>query len=94
MKIAKIYQPTKTAMQSGKAKTKFWLLEFEPQEKKQVDNLMGWQGSGDTRQQLKLKFETKEEAIEYATKQKIAFEVIEPQKRAIRLQTYADNFMK
>lgn len=94
MKKAIIYQPAKTAMQSGTAKTKFWLLEYKPLEKKIVDNLMGWQGSGDTKQQLKLKFESQEEAIAYATKHKISFELIEPQKRNIRLQTYADNFMK
>ena len=69
---ARIYQPTKTAMQSGQGNTKKWLLEYEPGEKKVNDPLMGWIGSGDMNGQLRLKFATKEEAVAYAERHGIA----------------------
>lgn len=92
MPKAKIYIPTKTAMQSGKAKTKNWVLEYLPQERKLVDNLMGWQGSGDMLQEVKLKFESKEEAINFANNNQIEFEVVEPKTKKLIIQQYADNF--
>jgi hypothetical protein len=92
MAKARIYKPTKTAMQSGKAKTKNWVLEYKPQAKKIVDNLMGWQGSTDMLQEIKLKFESKESAIEYAQKQNIEFDLIEPKISTIKIKSYADNF--
>jgi len=88
---ARIYQPTKNAMQSGKAKTD-WMLEYLPEKKTQVDRLIGWTGSSDMKQEIKLKFDTKEEAVSYAHKNNIEFELIEPKVRAIKIQSYSDNF--
>lgn len=90
---AKIYRPAKNAMQSGKGKTKIWMLEYAPEQKKTVDKLIGWQGSGDMKQQIKLKFESREAAISYAEKNNIPFTVIEPKERIIKAQSYADNFI-
>ncbi len=92
MAKAKIYIPAKNAMQSGKAKTNKWLLEYKPQSKKVVDNLMGWQGSSDMLQEIRMKFESKEAAISYATKNNIEFEVVEPKKPITRIKSYAENF--
>ncbi len=89
---ARIYQPTKTAMQSGRGNTKKWLLEYKPAEKKLAEPLMGWIGSGDTRTQLKLRFATKEEAVAYAERHGIPYTLTEPKIRAIRPKSYADNF--
>ena len=93
MKKAKIYIPTKTAMQSGLAKTNIWIIEFKTKDSG-LDPLMGWESSTDTLSELKLEFSTKELAIEYAKKNKIEFELIEPQKRKIVKKSYADNFTK
>ena len=93
MKKAKIYKPTKTAMQSGRRNTKNWLLEFDTLDTG-IDPLMGWESSTDTLTELKLEFSTKELAIDYAKKNKIDFELIEPQKRKIVKKSYADNFTK
>ena len=89
---ARIYQPAKTAMQSGRAKAHHWVLDFEQAEAKLRDPLMGWTSSGDTRQQLRLEFESREEAIAYAERAAIAYTVQEPQARAVRPKNYADNF--
>ncbi|MFO0997392.1 MAG: ETC complex I subunit [Alphaproteobacteria bacterium] len=89
---ARIYQPSKTAMQSGRAKTHQWILEFEPREAKRRDPLMGWTSSGDTRQQLRLAFDTREEAIAYAERNAIPYTVQEPHARAVKPKAYADNF--
>ena len=88
---ARIFKPAKTAMQSGTANTKEWLLEYEPV-KKFTDPLMGWTGSTDTRNQLRLWFDTKEEAIAYAEKHGIQFTVEEPHHRSLKPKAYADNF--
>ena len=93
MKKAKIYIPTKTAMQSGRGKLKKWVLEFDTKDPS-INPLMGWESSTDTYGELKLEFSTKELAIEYAKKNNIHFEVIEPNKRKITLKSYADNFTK
>jgi len=93
MKKAKIYNPTKTAMQSGTAKTKYWILEFN-KENFETDYLMGWNVSRDTQKQVKLKFESKEEAINYANKHNIPFDLLESKKRKIIIKSYADNFLK
>lgn len=90
--LAKIYQPAKTAMQSGKAKTKCWKLEYAPIAKGTPDALMGWNTMPDTRAQLNLLFPTKEEAIAYATAKGIAFELIEPKKTVVPPKAYAENF--
>lgn len=90
--LAKIYQPTKTAMQSGRAKTKTWRLEYEPLAKGNPDALMGWNTMPDTRSQLWLEFPTKEEAIAYAESKSIPFEVIEPKTVKVKPKAYAENF--
>ncbi len=90
--VARIYKPAKTAMQSGRARTARWLLEFEPETPREVDPLMGWTSSRDTKQQLRLSFDTKEEAVAYATRNGIAFQVIEEQTRKVVPKAYADNF--
>ena len=89
---ARIYKPARTAMQSGTAKTKEWVLNFEPEQRRAIDPLMGWTSSGDMKQQVHLQFDTKEEAIAYCERNGIAYEVFEtpPQKRA-RI-SYSDNF--
>ena len=80
-------------MQSGLAKTNKWIIEFKTKDSG-VDPLMGWESSTDTLTELKLEFSTKELAISYAKKNKIDFELIEPQKRKIVKKSYADNFTK
>ena len=93
MKKAKIYLPNKSPMQSGFAKTKKWILEYET--KDPTNNpLMGWESSSDTFTELKLEFSSKELAINYAKKKKIIFELIEPKKRKTVKKSYADNFLK
>ena len=89
---ARIYKPSKTAMQSGFANTKSWVLDFEPEAPRRVEPLMGWTSSGDMRQQLRLRFETKEEAVAYCKRHGIQYQVFEitPSKR--RTMSYADNF--
>ena len=89
---ARIYKPSKTAMQSGFANTKAWVLDFEPEAPRQVEPLMGWTSSGDMRQQLSLRFDSREEAIAYCERCGIPYQVTEnvPLKR--RIMSYADNF--
>ena len=89
---AKIYQPAKTAMQSGRVNSRKWIFEYEPEEGKQADPLMGWAGSGDMRGQLRLNFDSKEEAVAYAQRQGIAYQVKDPKLRRVRPKSYADNF--
>lgn len=90
--IARIYKPAKSAMQSGIARTKDWVLEFEPQLPRTIDPLMGWTGSQDPRQQVQLSFDTKEEAIAYAERNGIPYTVHDPEPRKPVLKSYADNF--
>ena len=93
MRKAKIYIPKKNPMQSGNGKTDKWILEFET--KDPTNNpLMGWESSSDTYTELKLEFSTKELAINYAKKNKIDFEVVEPKIRKVVKKSYADNFLK
>jgi len=89
---ARIYQMPKNAMQSGKARTGEWVLEYVPAQAKLPDPLTGWAGSGDTKQQLRLTFPTQDAATEYADREKIAYHVIQPAVRTLKLQAYADNF--
>ena len=93
MKRAKIYKPTKTAMQSGERNTKKWLLEFDTLNTG-IDPLMGWESSKDTMSEVKLEFSTKEQAVNYAKKNNISYYIIEPQKRNIIKKSYIDNFLK
>jgi NADH dehydrogenase len=78
---ARIYQPTRNAMQSGQGKTKKWVLEFSQSEVRNIDPLMGWTGSGDMESQVKLSFETKDEAIAYASQKGITYTLQEPKER-------------
>ena len=91
---ARIYQPAKTAMQSGTAKTRGWVLDYAPAESRQLDPLMGWTGSGDTQAQVRLRFSSKEEALDYAREYGIDAVVTEPQKRKFNLRPggYGENF--
>lgn len=89
---ARIYQRPKNAMQSGKALLDQWVLEFAPAEAKKADPLMGWAGSGDTQQQVILKFPDVEEAKAYATRYGIEAEVHATPPRRLKIQAYADNF--
>ena len=93
MKKAKIYKPSKTAMQSGNRNTKNWLLEFDTLNTG-IDPLMGWESSKDMMSEVKLEFSTKEQAINFAKKNNINYYIIEPQKRKIIKKSYADNFIK
>ena len=89
---ARIYQIPKNAMQSGRARTHRWVLEFEPAEAKKADPLMGWAGSGDTREQVKLTFPSADAAKAYAQAQGIECRVAPAPERVLKLQAYADNF--
>ena len=93
MKKAKIYKPTKTAMQSGFRNTKNWLLEFDTLNTG-INPLMGWETSQDTMSEIKLEFSNKEQAINYAKKNNIDYYVVEPEKRKIIKKSYTDNFLK
>jgi hypothetical protein len=93
MKKAKIYIPTKNSMQSGLGKSDKWLIEFETEDNG-INPLMGWETNTNTLSELNLEFSSKELAIEYAKKNKIDFEIIEPQKRKTVKKSYADNFLK
>jgi NADH dehydrogenase (ubiquinone) Fe-S protein 4 len=93
MKKAKIYIPTKTAMQSGKKNSRKWILEFETLDTG-INSFMGWETSTDTMSEVKLEFDSKDLAINYAKKLNINYCVIEPQKRKVIKKTYADNFIK
>jgi hypothetical protein len=88
----RISKPTKTAMQSGRANTTRWLLEYVPAAAQSADPLMGWAGSCDTNRQLKLWFDTKEEAVAYALRKGLEYILEEPHDRVIRPKAYADNF--
>ena len=79
---ARIYRPAKTAMQSGNAKTKDWQLDYEPEEPRVVESLMGWTSSGDMKSQIRLSFDTKEEAVAYAERHGIPYQVFEAKSRA------------
>ena len=92
MSVARIYKPARTAMQSGAAKTKQWVLDYEPAEPREVEPLMGWTSSGDMRQQLRLRFDTKDEAIAYCERHGIPYQVSEAKEPARRGLSYADNF--
>ena len=91
---ARIYQPAKTAMQSGTAKAKGWVLEFAPASARHIDPLMGWTGSDDTQSQVKLRFDTREAALAYAAEKGIEADVTEPKPRKplIRPRGYGENF--
>jgi hypothetical protein len=89
---ARIFQRPKNAMQSGRARTQEWVLEFDPAERQRPDPLTGWAGSGDTSNQLRLGFPTLEAAQAYAEREGVTFHVVPAPERKLKLQTYADNF--
>jgi len=89
---ARIFSPAKTAMQSGKAKTGHWVLEFYPEQPRKIDPLMGYTSSGDMKSQIRLTFPTLEEAIAYAKKNGLAYRVQEPKETRRRQISYAENF--
>lgn len=90
--VARIYKPSKTAMQSGRGRTDDWVLQHEPQAAREVEPLMGWTSSTDTLAQVKLSFATKQEAIAYAERNGIPYHVEEPPVRRLQKKSYADNF--
>ena len=90
--LARIFRPAKNAMQSGKANTREWLLEFAPASARISDPLMGWTQTGDMNGQVRLSFETREEAVAYAQKRGVAFEVLADARSKQIVKAYADNF--
>ena len=89
---ARIYKPAKTAMQSGTARTKDWVVDFEPEQAREVEPLMGWTSSGDMRQQVRLRFDTSEQAVAYCEKHGIAYQLAEDKPQTRRTISYSDNF--
>jgi hypothetical protein len=92
MAQARIYQPAKTAMQSGRAKTRRWMLDYEVATPRTPDPLMGWTTAADTLNQISLRFDTLDEAVEYAQKHGLDYTVAEPHKPKFKPKSYADNF--
>jgi ETC complex I subunit conserved region len=89
---ARIFRPARNAMQSGKGKSGDWFLEFEATAPRTADPLMGWTSSADTKQQLRLRFDTKEEAVAYATREAIAYAIEDQGPARITKKSYSDNF--
>jgi hypothetical protein len=89
---ARIYRPARSAMQSGKANTRCWILEFVPDAPQQIEPLMGWTAMTDTRAEVRISFDTKEEAVAFAQKSGIAYRVEEPAPVERKTIAYADNF--
>ena len=90
--LARIFRPAKTAMQSGKAKTKDWVLEFAPASARKADPLMGWTQSSDMNGQIRLTFDTRDEAVAYAQSHGLAFQLFESKTPKRIIKAYADNF--
>jgi hypothetical protein len=90
--LARIFRPSRTAMQSGRATTRRWLLEYEPESPRAVEPLMGWTSSADMRSQIVLEFDSRDEAVAYATNHEIPYQVFEPHPPKIRPKSYSDNF--
>ena len=89
---ARIYQPSKAATQSGWARTKNWVLEFEPEVRRGKEPIMGWTSSADTKTQVRLRFDTQAEAIAYAKQHGITYSLYTPCQRLVRPKSYAENF--
>ncbi|HYD99832.1 MAG TPA: ETC complex I subunit [Alphaproteobacteria bacterium] len=88
----RIFQPARNAMQSGRGRTKSWVLEYEPQTPRRPEPLMGWVSSGDTLNQVRMTFATKEDAIAYAERHGLKYDVADPHERKVKPRNYADNF--
>lgn len=91
---ARIYQPAKTATSSGRAKTRWWVVEFEPRDRPEAERLVGWVGSPDTEQQVMLRFPTREAAEQYCRRRGLGYEIEEPHQRTLRPKSYAANFLR
>ena len=90
---ARIYKPAKSAMQAGRGNTKVWVLEFvNPQARRRLDPLMGWTSNDDTSSQVRLFFETREQAIAYAEREGLNFTVDEARERPRPVKSYTENF--
>jgi ETC complex I subunit conserved region len=89
---ARIFKPAKNAMQSGTAKTREWQLDYEQEQPRAIEPLMGWTSSGDMKQQLSLRFDTKEDAVAYCEREGIPYQVFELKEPARRQAGYSDNF--
>jgi hypothetical protein len=89
---ARIYKPARTAMQSGQAKTKEWVLDYEPEQPRTVEPLMGWTSSADMRQEVRLSFDTKDEAVAFCEREGIPYQVFEIKPSARPRISYSDNF--
>ena len=92
MAQARIYRPAKTAMQSGRALTRKWVLDYEPASRREPDPLMGWSSARDTLNEVRLRFDTLDEALNFATRHGLEYTLIEPQARSPKPKSYADNF--
>ena len=92
MFAVRVYQPRKNAMQSGRGRTRYWIVEFEPGAQLRNDSLMGWAGQGDTRNQLRMRFDSREEAVSYCEKEGLEYQLLEPKKRSVKRKSYSDNF--
>ena len=92
MALARIYRPAKSAMQSGRAQTRKWVLEYEPASRRDPDPLMGWSSAQDTLNEVRLLFDTLDEAVAFAGKQGLEYTLNEPQARTPKAKSYADNF--
>lgn len=90
--LARIFVPPKSAMQSGRGRSEGWVLEFPPGERQRLDPLMGWSGSGDTQGQVRLHFDTREQAVAYAEANGLPYAIEEPTPRRIKPKSYAENF--
>ena len=91
--LARIFRPAKTAMQSGRAKTTEWVLEMEPSDARRSEPLMGWTQTADTESsQVRLRFDSKEDAVRYADEHGIPFQVVDPKPAKRIIKAYADNF--
>ena len=90
---ARIYQPTKSVTQSGRA-SRHWVLEYAEDGKRNNDDLMGWSDSADTQAQVKIKFSNRDDAVNYARKNGLGFDLEEPQERRVRPKSYTDNFIR
>jgi len=91
---ARIYRPAKPAVSSGKARSRWWIVEFEPTERSEAEALVGWVGSGDTARQVQLRFATREAAIAWCERRGIPYTVDEPRERTLVPKSYAENFVR
>lgn len=94
MTDVRIYSPAKNAMQSGRRNTQEWVVAFEPGAPKLPDPLMGWIGSGDTRGQVRLRFDSREDAVAFAQRNGLSYRLQEPKAVRVRPKNYAENFLR